>query len=85
MIEATQNQNIDTILNQLLTLMVLCPPVTADDLDVLDFLAEVEDGLGHSMIYGHDIRIIKSSMEEVNGSRSKTIPGIKEVLFMNLS
>lgn len=81
LIEATQNQNIDTILNQLLTGMVSCPPVTADNLDVLDFLAEVEDGLGHSMIYGQDIRIIKSSMEEVNGSFSKTIPGIKEQHF----
>lgn len=81
LIEETHNQNIDYILNQLLTGMVSCPPVTADNLDALDFLAEVEDGLGHSIIYGQDIRIIKSNMEEVNASFSKAIPGIKEQHF----
>ncbi|XP_057829659.2 uncharacterized protein LOC131040728 isoform X2 [Cryptomeria japonica] len=78
LIGATSKQSIDDILDQILTGMVSCPPVSADNLDVIDFLREIQDSLGHPMVYGQDIRIIRSVTEEVNGEFSKTIPRTKE-------
>ena len=44
--EETQNQNVDTILNQLLIGMVPCPSVTTDDLDVARFPARARGWSG---------------------------------------
>ncbi|KAH9304706.1 hypothetical protein KI387_009110, partial [Taxus chinensis] len=78
---ATRKQNINDILDQMLKGMVSCPPVTADNLDVMDFLREIQDNLGHPMVYGQDIRIIRSVAGEVNGEFSKTNLGTKEQHF----
>ncbi|PKA57571.1 hypothetical protein AXF42_Ash018546 [Apostasia shenzhenica] len=40
--------------------LVSCPPIASDELDIDSFLNEAEDHLGSPIIYGQDIRVLKS-------------------------
>ncbi|XP_042498016.1 uncharacterized protein LOC122076663 isoform X2 [Macadamia integrifolia] len=51
---------IDSILLSMLRTLISCPPIASDELDILSFLKEVKDGLGCPMVYGQDVRVLKT-------------------------
>ncbi|XP_068637805.1 uncharacterized protein [Aristolochia californica] len=57
--ECFKSKTIDTILNSILVGSVSCPPIASDELNILDFLKEVK-GLGSSIRYEQDIRVVKT-------------------------
>ncbi|XP_043709863.1 uncharacterized protein LOC122658806 isoform X2 [Telopea speciosissima] len=52
--------SIDSILLSMLHTFISCPPILSDELDILSFLKEVEDGMGCPMVYGQDVRVLKA-------------------------
>ncbi|KAL0919889.1 hypothetical protein M5K25_012014 [Dendrobium thyrsiflorum] len=51
----------ENFLASLLGMLVSCPPIASDELDIFSFLKEANDLLGSQIIYGQDIRILKTS------------------------
>lgn len=50
----------DSIHDSILHGLVSCPPIASDELDILSFLNEVNSVLGSPIMYGQDIRILKT-------------------------
>lgn len=49
-----------TILHSVLQHLVACPPITSDELDIFLFLNEAKGVLGSPIVYGQDIRVLKT-------------------------
>ncbi|ONK79454.1 uncharacterized protein A4U43_C01F6530 [Asparagus officinalis] len=50
----------ETILYSVLQHLVACPPITSDELDIFLFLNEARGVLGSPIVYGQDIRVLKT-------------------------
>lgn len=64
-----KSRTVDSILDSILGGLVSCPPIASDELDILTFLKEVKGGLACSIVYGQDIRVVKTvgiTKEEVH-------------------
>ncbi|XP_039120216.1 uncharacterized protein LOC120256591 isoform X2 [Dioscorea cayenensis subsp. rotundata] len=53
-------KTIDTFLPSILQGLISCPPIASDELDIYCFLNEVKGMLGSPIIYGQDIRVLRS-------------------------
>lgn len=53
-------KTIDYILDSILGRLVSCPPIASDELSILNFLEEVRGRLGCPIVYGQDLRVIKT-------------------------
>ncbi|KAJ0985114.1 hypothetical protein J5N97_003470 [Dioscorea zingiberensis] len=51
---------IDSFLHSTLQGLISCPPIASDELDIHYFLNEVKDILGSPIIYGQDIRVLRT-------------------------
>ncbi|XP_077238409.1 uncharacterized protein LOC143879752 [Tasmannia lanceolata] len=71
-------KTIDAILDIIVGGLVSCPPITSDELDIVSFLKEVKGGLGYPIIYGQDIRVVKT-VESISESTKEHLK--KEVHF----
>ncbi|KAG9451404.1 hypothetical protein H6P81_011369 [Aristolochia fimbriata] len=57
--ECFRDKTIDSILSSILIGSVSCPPIASDELNIIEFLKEVK-GLGSSIRYERDIRVVKT-------------------------
>jgi len=69
-----------TILYSVLQYLVSCPPISSDELDIFSFLGEVKGVLGSPVVYGQDIRVLKT-MKPASGFRQQNLN--KERHFFN--
>ncbi|KAH7688094.1 [histone H3]-lysine-36 demethylase protein [Dioscorea alata] len=53
-------KTIDTFLPSILQGLISCPPIASDELDIYCFLNEVKGMLGSPIIYGQDIRVLRT-------------------------
>ncbi|XP_058068071.1 uncharacterized protein LOC131217234 isoform X2 [Magnolia sinica] len=60
LVRSFNSKTIDAILVSLLGGLVACPPIASDELDILSFLKYVKGGLGCPIMYGQDIRVVKT-------------------------
>uniref|UniRef100_A0A1D1ZFU6 Bifunctional lysine-specific demethylase and histidyl-hydroxylase n=1 Tax=Anthurium amnicola TaxID=1678845 RepID=A0A1D1ZFU6_9ARAE len=74
------SRTIDAAMDSILQSLVSCPHITSDELDILTFLDEVKGVLGSPMVYGQDIRVVKTQ-ELLPGSTNENVK--KEVHFFN--
>ncbi|KAF6161771.1 hypothetical protein GIB67_013848 [Kingdonia uniflora] len=70
----------DAIISFILGGLVSCPPLPSDELDIINFLEEAKDRLGSPIIYGQDIRVVKT-VEEISEASEKKLK--REVHFFN--
>lgn len=49
-----------TVLYSVLQHLISCPPISSDELDIFSFLDEVKGLLGSPLVYGQDIRVLKT-------------------------
>lgn len=78
-VQSFKSEQIHDILLTLLDGLVCCPPLPSDELDILNFLKEVKDQLGHHIILGQDIRVVKT-VEEILGNNQGKLK--REVHFL---
>ncbi|XP_010927052.2 uncharacterized protein [Elaeis guineensis] len=62
----------DDALDSILPGLVSCPPIASDEIDINCFLNEVNGSLGSPIMYGQDIRILKTQ-ELTTGSLNKDV------------
>ncbi|ERN07414.1 hypothetical protein AMTR_s00019p00245720 [Amborella trichopoda] len=63
LIQSINSESIETILGSILRGLVPCPPIASDELEILNFLKEVHGSMGGPLIYGQDIRLVKTVKE----------------------
>lgn len=64
-------KSIDTLLSSLLNCTISCPPLNSDETDIFNFLQEMKGELGSPLVYGQDIRVIRT--EGTHSSLQKEI------------
>ncbi|KAJ6819030.1 uncharacterized protein M6B38_405035 [Iris pallida] len=50
----------EAILNSVLQGLISCPPIASDEMDIFSFLNEVKGVLGSPIVYGQDIRVLRT-------------------------
>ncbi|KAJ8634551.1 hypothetical protein MRB53_008818 [Persea americana] len=60
LVQHFKSRTIDSILDSILGGLFSCPPIASDELDILTFLKEVKGGLACPIVYGQDIRVVKT-------------------------
>lgn len=55
-----RSKNIEVVLDCILGGLVSCPPLVSDEHDIGAFLKETKGGLGIPIVYGQDIRVVRT-------------------------
>ncbi|MQL75391.1 hypothetical protein Taro_007787 [Colocasia esculenta] len=74
------SRTINAAMDSILQNLVSCPPITSDELDILNFLEEVNGVLGSPIVYGQDIRVVKTQ-KLLSGSGNGNVK--EEVHYFN--
>lgn len=64
-------KSMDALLSSILNCTISCPPLNSDEPDIFNFLEEMKGELGSPLVYGQDIRVIKT--ECIHSSLQKEI------------
>ncbi|KAL5699668.1 hypothetical protein ACHQM5_030540 [Ranunculus cassubicifolius] len=66
-VRSFNSERIHDVILTLLEGLVSCPPLPSDELDIFNFLKETKGCLGHPIIPGQDVRVVKT-VEETLGT-----------------